>query len=259
MKSQSEKILSKMSNLMTKHYTMTFDVVKGNRKKSYEKFESLFLAYANVYGFGDIVKGTPVPVIGEWDTEEEKKTYDANTKGYSALLHACRNHHEAFTVVNKAKGEDYPDGNLQEALEELKTRFSDDAKLKKKKLENNFNSKKKIKATENPVTILEGLFDLKENLTKFDVIKTDEEVFEKLLERLPKEYRMEAAVLKYALNGGTLNQERIIQELTIKFEELNPDDSDEEITDDSEDSSDDKEALIGETLKAKKSKIRQRG
>ena len=62
------------------------------------------------------------------------------------------------------------------------------------------------------MTILEGLFDLKENLKKFEVIKTDEEVFKKLLERLPKEYRMEAAILKYALNGGTLNQEKIIQE-----------------------------------------------
>ena len=62
-----------MSNLMTKQFTMTFDVVKGNRKKSYEKFESLFLAYANVYGFGDVVKGAHVPVIGEWDTDEDKK------------------------------------------------------------------------------------------------------------------------------------------------------------------------------------------
>ena len=130
-----EKILKikEMSNLMTKQYVVTFDVVKGSRKKSFEKFESLFLAYANVYGFGDIMKGTvDVPVIGEWNTDEGKKIYDANTKGYSALLHACRNHHEAFTVVNKAKGKDYPDGNLQEALEELKTRFIDDAKLKKK-------------------------------------------------------------------------------------------------------------------------------
>ena len=59
---------------MTKQYAMTFDVVKGSRKKSFEKFESLFLAYANVYGFGDIVKGTvEVPVIGEWDTDEDKK------------------------------------------------------------------------------------------------------------------------------------------------------------------------------------------
>ena len=141
----------------------------------------------------------------------------------------------------------------------MKTRFSDDTKLKKKKLENSFNSKKKIKATENLVTILEGLFDFKENLKKFEVVKTNEEVFEKLLERLPKEYRMEAAILKYALNGGTLNQEKIIQELTIKYEDLNPDDSDEEITDDSEDSSDDEEALIGKTSKAKKSKKTSKG
>ena len=70
---------------------------------------------------------------------------------------------------------------------------------------------------------------------------------------------MEAAVLKYALNGGTLNQERIIQELTIKYEDLNPDDSDEEITDDSEDSSDDEEALIGKTSKAKKTKNTSKG
>ena len=126
-------------------------------------------------------------------------------------------------------------------------------------MEKNFNSKKKVKAKENPVTILEGLFNLQENLTKFNVIKTDEEVFEKLLERLPNEYRMEAAILKYALNGGTLNQEKIIQELTIKYEDLNPDDSDEEITDDSEDLSDDKEALIGKTSKAKKLKNKSKG
>ena len=59
---------------MTKQYAMTFDVVKESKEKTFEKFESLFLAYANVYGFGDIVKGTvEVPAICEWDTDEDKK------------------------------------------------------------------------------------------------------------------------------------------------------------------------------------------
>ena len=77
-----------------------------------------------------------MPVIENIDMEEAKKIYDANTKRYSALLHACHNHHDAFVVVNKIKGKDYPEDNLPEALEDLKTRFSDDAKLKKKNLEN---------------------------------------------------------------------------------------------------------------------------
>ena len=71
---------------MTKQFTMTFDVVKGNRKKSYEKFESLFLAYANVYGFGDVVKGAHVPVIGERDTDEDKKPMTQIPRG---ILRFC--------------------------------------------------------------------------------------------------------------------------------------------------------------------------
>ena len=91
--------------------------MSSEEAEKYDRFATLFLAYGSVNGFGDIIKVTAlVLVIRSTGVYDLKQIHDANTKGYSVLLHACRKHHKVFVVVTKARSDKSSEGNLPEAL-----------------------------------------------------------------------------------------------------------------------------------------------
>ena len=123
-----------MNSALSKlQYYVKFDVVKHDEVETFERFQSLFTAHANSNGYGDILKGkVTVPKESDLGTEEKKKIYSMNTKGYCALLMATQDDPEAFMIVDGAKTADYPNGNLVRAMKELKSTFTESKRLKKK-------------------------------------------------------------------------------------------------------------------------------
>ena len=127
-----------MSNYITTARPVKFNVVDYSKSKTFEKFYEVFLAQANAKGYGSIVKKVDtVPKVSDATTEPNKTIYKKNIVGYSDLIVAVLDSSEAFEIVKGSKDDtDYPDGNLQIALDDLKARYKITDVTEKERLEN---------------------------------------------------------------------------------------------------------------------------
>ena len=226
-----------MSMVTSVSSNVKFDVVKGDLAKTYDRFFSLFLAQANAKGYGGVVTGKDrVLTAAEVVDDVTQKLDDLNTKAFSALVTACSDDSRAFGIVEDTKDGDYPNGNVQLALDELRTEFTESTLITKRKMEKAFLRTKKYKKKNNPVKELEKLLTLRRSLKKHNVEKSLADCFEVVLRRLPKEYRSVKKFLKCRLVEGNLTYENVAQQLTMRFDEL------EEGEDSSEDESTESEA-----------------
>ena len=241
-----------MNNAMSKlQYYVKFDVVKHDEVKTFERFQSLFTAHANSNGYGEILKEkVTVPKEGDLTSEEKKKTYSMNTKGYCALLMATQDDPEAFMIVDGAKTKDYPNGNLVTAMKELKATFTESKRLKKKKLESQWNSRRRFGNSKSPEKIITKIYEIKRLLkVKFSIEKTEDETLEVILRRLPKMYKKDKSFWTYDLAKGTLVKETLLEQMIGTYEKKY-DDSGEESESTSDGESAEEDALVSKEATA---------
>ena len=127
-------------NFITGIKTLRFDVVDGSETKTFGRFIALFQSQANGRGYVELLRDTttPVPVLADSATDPNKTIYENNIKGYCDLLTCCADHPEALAIVMRCKEETkYPEDNVKEALEALKSRFKKDDKSEKTGLRGN--------------------------------------------------------------------------------------------------------------------------
>ena len=155
-------------NYITASRPVKFDVEDYSKSKTYEKFYEVFLAQANAKGYGNIVKkDDTVPKVSDANVEPYKSLYKSNIIGYSDLIVAVLDNSEAFQIVKASKDNtDYPDGNLQTALDDVKERFQMSDITEKERLETKWEKKRKLKKGENPVRLLNSLFILQKQLKR---------------------------------------------------------------------------------------------
>lgn len=223
-----------MNVITTMSSNVKFDVIKGDLVKTYDRFFSVFLAQSHARGYGGIVMGTEtVPNADEVETGDEKITIlnELNIKAFSALVTATLQNDRAFNIVKDTKGDDYPNGNVQTALYELKKEFTESTMITKRKMTKAFLRTKKYKRGTNPVKELEKLITLRRALKRHNVEKTLKDCYEVVIERLPRECKNVKFFLQCKLNKGSLTYDNITQQLTIRYDELEEEeDSNEETT-----------------------------
>ena len=91
--------------------------------------------------------------------------------------------------MEDTKGDNYPNGNVQKALNDLKNEFTESTMITKRKMTKAFTKTKKFKRGINPVKELEKLITLRRALEKHKVEKSLNDCYKVIIKRLPREYK----------------------------------------------------------------------
>jgi hypothetical protein len=180
-----------------------------------------FLARATMRKYNDVLLGTlktpQEPAAGIQESMEETKVRLAkeeevktkNSAGYVELLMAMTDE-ISFAIVDEAKNEEFPGGDLAKAWKGLMDTFEPSTASTKVMLKKQFYSTKLSDAGRDPDEWITELELLRQRLKSLKVHVDDEDLVIHILNNLPKEYDSLVESIEEDLNKGA------DEEVTVK-------------------------------------------
>jgi gag-polypeptide of LTR copia-type len=185
----------------------------GGKQVDWRMWSRKFLARSNMRKYYEVLNGTlkmpPEPYDGTVESTEETKARLAkedevknkNNIGYMELLMAMTEE-ISFAIVDEAKTDEFPQGDLAKAWKALLDTFEPSTAATKVMLKKQFYSNKLSDAERDPDEWITELELLRQRLKSLKVNVDDEDLVIHILNNLPKEYDSLVESIEEDLNKG---------------------------------------------------------
>ena len=192
-------------------------------------------------------KGKMTVAEGGGLSDEQKNMQDENDRAWSDLI-SVMPPGRLIKIVSNAKSTDFPEGCVYTAVEEIKAKLYKITSGNRRQLKAAFETDFKFPKNSNPARYMDKLIDMQLELqTKYNCIKTDEDIIDQILKVLAKDpiyaYTINS-IKKDRRNERDIDLKNVQEELKEIYEDnkLNKKASKKiNLSDDSSDGSDEKE------------------
>ena len=178
-------------------------IVKYNGKESeWPKWSKKFMAVAKVKKFADIIDGKiEVPKFEEDMDQKDLAIRNLNQAAYCCLLY-CMNDDICFTLVETAKTEDLPDGDVALAWKNLLTRYEPKQYGTFLDLKKEFMNKTLNECENNPDTLFLELEKIRQRIACVCKEKIDDkEMIAQILNQMPNAYKNKVDYIKREIDN----------------------------------------------------------
>jgi gag-polypeptide of LTR copia-type len=156
----------------------------SGEQSDWNKWSRTFLARSNIRGYKNILVGKWI--VTDKDSEEEQmKHAEKNDAGYAELLMSCQSD-AVFGIIDNARSDNFPDGDVKVAWEDLMGKFEPNTKtaLVATKLEF---SKSKLESASDPDEWMKELESLRRRLEVMGSKIEEVDMVVHILNNLPSE------------------------------------------------------------------------
>ena len=196
---------------------------------SWTTWEPIFIATADLKGYGKLLTGDKVLTTDSFQIIEFKKK---NREAYNGLLLANEKR-ECMSLIKTAKTVEYPRGDARKAFLALENKFKPKDKHTKIELKRLFQDEKLEDTKDEPETWITELTNLQLILEEVKVKMSDKYFWLHVLSNLPEVYETMVELLMRDLEEDMLNSDDTMSILREKFKRISkgPDTSDRALMD----------------------------